>query len=118
MAARISADVGDPSAFRSGAAFVSYVGVAPGTRPSGKWRPLRARFAVVGNAGLRAALWMPTLVAVRRSPWLCRAYQRLRARGKAPKVALIVAMRKLLVAIYSVAKSRRPFIPILQVQEV
>jgi len=35
------------------------------------------------------------------------------ARGKLPKVALVAAMRKLIAAIYSVAKSRRAFTPLL-----
>ena len=56
---------------------------------------------------------MPTLVAVRRNAWLRAYYQRLRARGKLPKVALMAAMRKLLIAIYAVAKHRRPFIPVI-----
>jgi transposase len=38
-------------------------------------------------------------------------------RGKLRKVALVAAMRKLLVAIYSVAKNRRPFVPHLSPQE-
>jgi len=50
---------------------------------------------------------------VRRNPWLRHFYERLRQRGKLPKVALIAAMRKLLHAIYSVATNRRPFVPIL-----
>ena len=50
-----------------------------------------------------------TLTAVRKNPWLRCHYQRLRARGKLPKVALIACMHKLLLAIYSVAKHRRPF---------
>ena len=66
----------------------------------------------IGNARLRAALWMPTLTAVRRNPWLRAHYQRLRARGKLPKVALVACMHKLLLAIYSVAKHRKPFVPI------
>ena len=49
--------------------------------------------------GLRAALWMPTLTAVRKNPWLRAYYERLRARGKLPKVALVAAMRKLLIAV-------------------
>ena len=53
---------------------------------------------------------MPTLVAVRFNPWLKAFYERLRARGKLAKVALIAAMHKLLAAIYSVAKHRRPFV--------
>jgi len=52
---------------------------------------------------------MPTLSAVRNNPWLRAHYQRLLARGKLPKVALMACMHKLLLAIYSVAKHRRPF---------
>jgi hypothetical protein len=36
---------------------------------------------------------------------------RLLARGKLPKVALVACMHKLLFAVYSVAKHRRPFVP-------
>ena len=37
-------------------------------------------------------------------------YRGMRARGKLPKVALVACMHKLLLAIYSVAKHRRPFV--------
>jgi hypothetical protein len=57
---------------------------------------------------------MPTLTAVRKNPWLRVYYERLRARGKLPKVALVAAMRKLLIAVYHVAKHRRPFIALPQ----
>jgi transposase len=53
---------------------------------------------------------MPVLSAVRLNPWLRAFYLRLRAAGKPPKLALIAAMRKLLHAVYSVAKNRRPFV--------
>ena len=46
-----------------------------------------------------------------RNPWLRAHYQRLCAAGKSPKVALVACMRKLLTAVYSVARSRRPFVP-------
>jgi transposase len=117
-AARLVAELGDPAAFRSAAALAAYVGVVPGTWQSGKRRLTHARLAPTGHARLRAALWMPTLVAVRTNPWLRAYYERLRARGKLPKVALIAALHKLLFAIYSVAKHRRPFIPHLTVQRV
>jgi transposase len=110
-AARIIAEVGDPAAFQNAAALAAYVGVTPATNHSGKRQPLRAPISKLGKARLRHALWMPTLTAVRRNPWLRAFYQGLRARGKVPKVALIAAMRKLLAAIYSVAKNRRPFVP-------
>jgi transposase len=70
--------------------------------------------APLGNARLRMALWMPVLGAVRRNPWLKAFYDRLIAAGKPPKLALIAAMRKRLHAVYSVAKNRKPFVPILK----
>jgi transposase len=110
-AARIIAAVGDPAHFRSPAALAAYVGTIPRLRHSGKHQPARAPLTPIGNAPLRAALWMPTLTAVRSNPWLRAHYQRLRARGKLPKVALVACMHKLLFAIYSVAKHRRAFVP-------
>lgn len=109
-AARIIAAVGDPARFKSAAAFAAYVGTVPGLRQSGKQAGrTRAPIAPVGNARLRRALWMPVFGAVRRNPWLRAFYQRLRAQGKPAKLALIAAMRKLLHAVYSVARNRRPF---------
>lgn len=110
-AARLVAELGDPALFKSPAALAAYVGVVPGTRQSGKRQLARAPIASFGNARLRHWLWMPTLTAVRRNPWLRAFYERLRAQGKPAKVALTAAMRKLLTAIYSVAKSRTPFVP-------
>lgn len=109
-AARIIGTVGDPAHFRSAAALVSYVGVAPGKRDSGKRQARHAPLSPIGNAALRHALWMPTLTAVRKNPWLRAYYERLRAQGKPPKVALVAAMRKLLVAVYAVARHRKPFV--------
>jgi len=54
---------------------------------------------------------MPTLLAVRKNPWLRAHYEHLLAAGKRPKVAIVACMRKLLGAIYSVARNRRPFVP-------
>jgi len=112
-AARILAEAGDLERFRDGDALAAYAGVIPGLRQSGKRTAMRAGLAPVGNARLRALLWMPTLTAVRKNPWLRAYYDRLRANGKLPKVVLVAAMRKLLHAVYSVAKNRRPFVPIL-----
>lgn len=108
-AARIIATVGDPARFRSPAAFAAYVGVVPGLRQSGKRTGSRAATSPFGNARLRRALWMAVLSAVRRNDWLKPFYERLRAAGKPPKLALVAAMRKLLHAVYSVAKNRKPF---------
>jgi transposase len=111
--ARLIAELGDPALFRNAAALAAYVGPIPALRQSGKKQHLRAGMSTIGNARLRAALWMPTLTAVQKNPWLRAYYQRLIVRGKPPKLALVACMRKLLTAVYSVAKNRRPFVPML-----
>ena len=80
-----------------------------GLKHPGERQPARAGITPIGHARLRTKLWMPTLTAIRRNPWLRAFYEGLRARGKLPKVALVAALRKLLHAIYSVAKNREPF---------
>ena len=117
-AARIIAEVGDPADFLSSATLAAYVGVVPGLKQSGKRQPRRAGLCPIGNARLRRALWMPTLVAIRKNPWLKAYYDRLIARGKLPKVAIVACMHKLLGAVHSVARRRQPFVPILQAEEV
>lgn len=113
-AARLVAVVGNPADFRDERALAAYVGVVPALRQSGKRTGTRAGTTHFGNADLRTALYMPTLVAVRHNPWLKAFYDRLVAAGKPKKLALIAAMRKLLHAIYSVAKHRKPFVPQLE----
>ena len=117
-AARLIAVLGNPADFQDAAALAAYAGVVPGLRQSGKKAPSSARLTPIGNSSLRAKLYMPTLTAVRLNPWLKAFYERLRARGKPAKVALLAAMRKLLVAVYSVAKHRQPFVPRLLPAEV
>lgn len=73
----------------------SLVGVAPHARESGTWRGARACWG--GRARVRAVLYMASVAAIRRNP-VCRAlYTRLKAAGKASKVALTACMRRLVV---------------------
>ena len=117
-AARLVSVLGDPIRFPSAAALASYTGAIPGLRKSGKRQHSRAGLTPIGHARLRAALYMPTLTAIRVNPWLHAHYQHLLARGKLPKVAIMACMRKLLAAVFSVAKNRRPFVPHLKPCEV
>jgi transposase len=109
-AARLISVLGNPADFRSERALASYVGLVPALRLSGKSTSQRASLTHIGNAALRTALYMPTVTAVRRSPWLRAFYLRLISAGKPPKVALLASMHKLVTAIYSVAKNRKPFV--------
>jgi transposase len=110
-AARILAEAGDLTRFDSAAQLTSYAGLVPALKHSGKHTPKHAALCKIGNARLRCALYMPTLVAVRVNPWLCAFYERLVAAGKPKKLALTAASRKLLHAVFSVAKHRKAFVP-------
>lgn len=109
-AARLIASI-DFGLFETAAQLASFIGVAPSVNHSGKRRPGRGPTSSMGNADLRAKLYMPTLCAVRVNPWLRVFYERLVAQGKPKKLALIAAMRKLLTAIFSVASSKTAFVP-------
>jgi transposase len=117
-AARIVAEVGDPADYKHAGALAAHFGLVPRVSHSGKSTPTRGGLHPLGDAKLRAKLWMPTLTAVVRNPWLKAFYERLCAAGKLPKVALTAAMRKLVTAIYSVAKSRRPFVARLSAKPI
>jgi transposase len=110
-AARLVSEIGDFARFENAGKLAAYVGCIPSIRHSGKSKPPRGPMTTLGNARLRASLWMPLLTAVRRNEWLRPFYQRLIAAGKLPKVALVASMRKLLHAVFSVATHRTPFVP-------
>ncbi len=108
-AAAILAEVGNPARYKSANALAADVGVVPGVWQSGKTQHAQRSIDVRSKARLRQALWMPTLSAVRSSPWLKAFYERLKANGKRPKVAAVASMRKLLLAAYAVVKRGTPF---------
>lgn len=87
------------------------VGVAPLNWDSGILRGRRAVWG--GRASVRAALYMAALVASRRNPVIREFYRRLRAAGKAPKVALTACMRKLLTVLNAMLKHRVHWSPVI-----
>ena len=87
------------------------VGVAPFNRDSGRLRGHRAIGG--GRAPVRRALYMAALVATRWNPVIRVLYQRVRTAGKAPKVALIAAMRKLLTMLNAMVHAGTPWQPVV-----
>jgi transposase len=80
----------------------SLAGVAPINRDSGTKRG--QRYIQGGRKQVRRALYMAALVGVRFNPHLKAFYARLRSRGKPAKVALVAAMRKLLIHLNALMK--------------
>jgi transposase len=89
----------------------SLAGLAPVARQSGNWTG-RA-FIRGGRAGVRQALYMPALVAMRFNPDLKANYDRLVAAGKPPKKAITAIMRKLIVLANALLRDNRKWEPSL-----
>lgn len=64
-----------------------------------------------GRASVRCALYMATLSAIRWNPAIKAMYERLKARGKPFKVAMIACLRKLLVILNTMARTSTPWNP-------
>jgi len=85
-------------------AIAALVGLAPFARDSGSWRG--KRFVRGGRPDVRRALYMAVPVASQRNPALRKFYQGLVARGKPKKLALTATMRKLLVIMNSMLRTK------------
>lgn len=79
-------------------------GLAPLNRDSGTMRGKRRIGG--GRPRVRAVLYMATLVATRYNPTVKGWYQRLLAAGKPKKVALVACMRKLLVVLNAMIRTK------------
>ena len=88
-------------------AAAALVGVAPFVRKSGTMiAPARIHG---GRAAVRSILYMAAVTASRHNPVLCPFYERLIAKGKPPKVALIAVLRRLVVFANAVLRSGQPW---------
>ena len=82
---------------------VALAGLAPFNRDSGSSRGKRRIEA--GRAKVRRCLYMAVRTATRFNPVIAAYVQRLRERGKPPKVAHVAAMRKLLIHLQVLLKN-------------
>lgn len=108
-AVRVLGQVGDLRRFESAKAFAAFLGVTPKQRISGTSIKGRTMISRTGNTKLRAALYMPSLVACRHNPLLSQFAARLRATGMAKKAVIGAVMHKLAHLLYGVIHTGRPF---------
>jgi transposase len=81
----------------NGKQIAALAGVAPFNHDSGRYHGVRRCWG--GRAEVRNVLYMAALAARRHNPVIKEFYERLIAKGKAPKQALVGCMRKLLTAL-------------------
>lgn len=89
--------------------WVAHAGLDPRAFDSGTSIHKPARISRRGNHYLRAALYMPTLVAVHRDPNVKAFYEKLVAKGKTKMQAIVAVMRKLLHAIHGMLRTDTDF---------
>ena len=91
--------------FKSGSELCSYAGLTPVIRKSGSSVNGRSRISKIGNQKLRNLLFMCSFNACKYNK-ACRAiYERIVAKGKSKKLALIAVCNKLLKQAFAIAKS-------------
>jgi len=110
-ATKVLAECGDLRSYASAKAVVANVGVNASHYESGTSVRRKPRMSKIGNARVRAALYLPALTAMRCCA-ACKSFvERLRKRGKPIKVIIGAVMRKLLHAMYGVLKHQTPYDP-------
>jgi len=93
----------------SAKALVAHCGLAPHPKQSGSSLNRGGALDKRGNWRIRKALYMPTITAIRHNPIIKNFYVRLCARGKAKMVAIIAAMKKLLLIARAILKHKKTF---------
>lgn len=110
-AARLLGQLGDIRRFSGAKAFAAFLGLTPRQRSSGTSLKGRTMISRTGSTAIRAALYMPGLVASRHNPILCKFALRLTENGMAKKAVISAVMHKLAHLIYGVIHTGKPFDP-------
>ncbi len=112
LAASLLAEMPEPGLLRRSGEMVAYAGLNPSHHRSGSSIDRPTRISKIGNATLRASLYMPALSAMRFNPAVAALVTRLKSAGRLkPKQIVVAAMRKLLVLCFGVLKTGKPFDP-------
>jgi transposase len=108
-AVAILSELPDVKTFESAREAAAFAGLTPSIRQSGTSVKGRGNLSKIGNALLRKALFMPTLVAKKHNPVIEKFCCQLTKKGKAKMIVVAAGMRKLLHIIFGVLKNNKPF---------
>jgi transposase len=114
-AAKLMAECRSLTEFEDVRQLVAFAGLNPAHHESGTSIRKKTQISKTGKASLRAALYMPAIVAKRRNPILHAFAQRLLDKGLCKMAVITAVMRKLLHLVFGILKSGRPFDPNFQV---
>lgn len=115
--AMILAEIGDISLFKDARKLTGFTGISPPRSKSSHFTGTHNRMSKRGSPYLRTAFYLAARAAIysnwTRNPqaqaMLREFYEKKRAEGKKPKVALGAVMRKLVHYTYAVLRDKQPF---------
>lgn len=90
---------------------VAFAGLNPKHHQSGTSVHGHTHISKIGHSSIRAALYMPAVVAKKANPLLKLLAERLAQRGLSKMEIVVAVMRKLLHYVFGVLKSGQPFDP-------
>jgi len=106
----VLSECGDIARFRSGQAFIGFLGLYPTLYQSGnstKYGKLAKRGAKLA----KLAIYQAAIACVRHNDELKKVYLDKKSSGRAPKECVVVVARKLAMIIYSIYKNNTPYNP-------
>lgn len=95
--------------FETASQLCSYVGITPTIRESGSSVRGRSKISKVGNKKLRNLLFLCAFSACKHNKACREIYERIVAKGKSKKLALIAVSNKLLKQAFAIVKSGLPY---------
>jgi transposase len=95
--------------FETASQLCSYAGITPSIKISGSSVRGRSRISKVGNRKLRRLLFLASFSAFRHNKACKALFERIVAKGKSKKLALIAVANKLLKQAFAIAKSGLPY---------
>jgi transposase len=106
----ILSECGDISRFRSGQAFIGFLGLYPTLQQSGNTTKY-GKIAKRGAKLAKLAIYQAAVACVRHNAELKKIYLDKKSSGRAPKECIVIIARKLAMIIYSIYKNNTPYNP-------
>jgi transposase len=106
----VLSECGDIARFRSGQAFIGFLGLYPTLHQSGNTTKY-GRLAKRGAKLAKLAIYQAAIACVRHNAELKKVYLDKKSSGRAPKECIVVVARKLAMIIYSIYKNNTPYNP-------
>lgn len=110
LATSLVISTGGFSQFETSKQLARFIGICPSYQQSGSSINIRVTISRNGDSNLRSLLYIASWSAIRYNETCKETYERLKARGKPSKVALVAVANKLLRQAFAICKSNSRYV--------